>query len=348
MRLLDALTLSYHSEPRRIGVYEGDLADLTPEEAVDLLVVSAFPNDYTPTPGSLIGALERKGVSVRELAHDKAVDLRDASSCWVSHEVDSVDPGIQFRRILCFEPQGRGDPPQRVGDIFRCLVPLVDGDPPIRTVAMPLVATGDQHVPVDRMIDPLLDAAVHWIAIGLPLTELKIVARPGGKAQDLAREFARQKPKWAEFSLESSAPAYDVFLSYSREDAPHAALMVEELSRLRPQIRVFFDDTAIDNGAAWQQKVYEAIDASGRVLSLLSPDYVKSKICIEELNIALHRRRDTGDEIVSAVYVRTADLPTYMRALINYEDCREGDAGKLRAFCQKLVGVTPEDAATPG
>ena len=92
----------------------------------------------------------------------------------------------------------------------------------------------------------------------------------------------------------------------------------------------------------------EAIDASGRVLSLLSPDYVKSKICIEELNIALHRRRDTGDEIVSAVYVHSADLPTYMRALINYEDCREGDAGKLRAFCQKLVGVTPEDATTSG
>ena len=114
-------------------------------------------------------------------------------------------------------------------------------------------------------------------------------------------------------------------------------MMVEELQQLRPDLRVFFDRMTLDVGSAWQQEVYEAIDASRRFFSLLSSSYVKSRICVEEFNIALHRRRDTGEEIVFPVYVYSADLPTYMRALVNYEDCREGDAGRMRAACQKLM-----------
>jgi hypothetical protein len=337
MRLLDALTVDYQSDERRIGIYEGDLTDLTPDEAVDVLVVSAFPNDYAPTPGSLIGALDRKGVSVHELARDKAVDLRGSLSCWMSREIDSVHPGIEFKRILCFEPLARGRPPEVVGDIFRSLGALVGDDPPIHTVAMPLVATGDQHIPVGQMIDPLLDAAVHWIAIGLPLTELKIVAHSRRMAEDLAREFSRLKKKWSQFSLAPTEPTYDLFVSYSHEDTRDAALMVEELQQLRPGLRVFFDRMTLDIGAAWQQEVYEAIDDSRRFLPLFSPSYLQSKICLEEFNIALHRRRDTGEEIVFPVYVYSADLPTYMRALVNYEDCREGDVERMRAACQKLL-----------
>ena len=216
----------------------------------------------------------------------------------VAQEIESVDPGIQFKRILCFEPLVRGRPPEVVGDIFRSLIPFLGDDPPIHSVAMPLVATGDQNVPVARMIDPLLDAAVHWMAIGLPLTELKIVAHSSAPARDLAREFVRVKEKYAEFTLVPSEPAYDLFVSYSHEDTRDASMMVEELQQLRPDLRVFFDRMTLDVGSAWQQEVYEAIDASRRFLSLLSSSYVKSKICVEEFNIALHRRRDTGEEIV--------------------------------------------------
>lgn len=51
---------------RTIELYLGNLAD--GEISVDLLVVSAFADDYTPTHGSVVGALPLNGRH-RELRH---------------------------------------------------------------------------------------------------------------------------------------------------------------------------------------------------------------------------------------------------------------------------------------
>jgi hypothetical protein len=258
----------------------------------------------------------------------------------MSEPVTSDDPGIQFDRILCFEPLVRGSPSEVVGDIFRSLAPFMGGDPPIGTVAMPLVSTGDYRLSTARMLEPLLDAALHWMAIGFPLRRLKIVAHSESMAGELADAFIPLREKYREFGLPPSAADYEVFVSYAHADAkPAAALVVEELGRLRPGVRIFCDEMTLDPGAAWQQKIYEAIDASRHFLAVFSPAYVHSKVCVEEFNIALHRRRDTGQELLFPVYAYTAPLPSYMRALVNYEDCREGDAGKLRAACRRLVAL---------
>jgi hypothetical protein len=62
--LLATHVVRHTAGDKYIKLYQGDLAAIPKNEAVDLLIVSAFPDDYVPTPTSLIGALYRRGISV--------------------------------------------------------------------------------------------------------------------------------------------------------------------------------------------------------------------------------------------------------------------------------------------
>jgi hypothetical protein len=67
MKLLADWTIWHGEGERKIELLHGDLTRLPSEHAVDVLVVSAFP-DYRATRGSLIGALERGGLSVLKMS----------------------------------------------------------------------------------------------------------------------------------------------------------------------------------------------------------------------------------------------------------------------------------------
>ena len=142
LKLLDEVVFTQIPEKRRIQLCLGDLSKLEASDEVDLLVVSAFPGAYDPIPGSLIGALHGAGLSISELANDMAVDLRSSFSCWVSKPLQCQPDGPHIKRVLCYEPLTKGEPHELVGDIFRSLAPFVGDIPPVRTVALPLVAAG--------------------------------------------------------------------------------------------------------------------------------------------------------------------------------------------------------------
>lgn len=87
------------------ALYQGDLTKLYIPEAVDYLIISSLPNDYTPTPGSVIGDLNNLGISVAALAENKAADYRPDYNCWVSQDISNQT----IRRIICFEPTQSGN-----------------------------------------------------------------------------------------------------------------------------------------------------------------------------------------------------------------------------------------------
>lgn len=334
MEVLDSITVDTLGRKSRIELCEGDLTSLSEEEKVDLLVVSAFPGDYYPTPPSLIGALHRKGVSVEKLAQHKAVDLRNAFSCWLSQDLGSNPLGIPYKRILCFEPGDRGRPPKLVGDIFRALAPFLSGPPKLERVAMPLVAAGDQRYTVDEILNPLLEAAVHWMQAGMPLSVLKIVAYGEQQAQTAHEVFKRVKNKFSSRAAGASAYAYDVFISYAHEDRRPADILASYLGKL--SLRVFIDRQALQEGSAWQPHIFSAIDNCRKLLALYSPYYVRSKVCQEEFNIAWARGRKISSDVIFPVYWKSADLPTYMSMLV-YSDCREEIDDSLEAVSSRLV-----------
>jgi hypothetical protein len=116
------------------------------------------------------------------------------NSFWISQPITGPAAAMNIGKIACFESSHLGTPPALVGDLFRGLFPFLDYRNS-QIVAMPLLAAGDQGWPADAMLRAVLDAAVHWLARGLPITELKIVERRPERAAALLSEMTDFKSK---------------------------------------------------------------------------------------------------------------------------------------------------------
>ena len=195
--------------PATIELLQGDLSAIPPEHAVDALVVSAFPDSYTPNPGTLFEDLLARGLDMQEVAKHKQEDQRRRLGCWISEQLPpTLSRAFNFSRIVCFEPSypafvlnsgfDARSISEMVGFVFRCLnnfaIPdAVEGEEARRfelaRVAMPLLATGNQRVPVEEMLPRLIDAAVFWLEQGLPIEQLKIVAFSAAETAIATRIF---------------------------------------------------------------------------------------------------------------------------------------------------------------
>src|SRR5258708_4241477 len=176
MRLLSEIAIKGPLHKSSIQLLEGDLTAIPKDHYSDILVVSAFPDDYTPLPGSLMCALYEKGIDVGELAKDKAVNLVQELGCWLSKPLSGAQQDqFNFKQILCFEPSRQAGAPETVvGNIFRCINNFVFGDEN-NVIAMPVLASGKQRVPIEKMLPAMLEACIFWLGSGVPLDCIKLM-----------------------------------------------------------------------------------------------------------------------------------------------------------------------------
>ena len=347
MNLLAEWKVEHQGRERKIELYWGDLSWLPPQHTVDILVVSAFPNDYLPTPTSLIGALYRNGISVARLALAKQIDMREEFSCWISEPVIGTS---SFRRILCIESSWRGTPPEITDDIFRALAPGSVAEYPNGSVAMPLIGAGDQGYPADQIMKSVLRAAVSWFRRGLNLRVLKIVAYSDkdaalaksafleAKQADLAGGAERSLgagPEAAE-AADSQGRSYEVFISYAHEDSEAARCVLQSIRKISPRARIFYDRQSLEPGGSWLMQIAESLDASRFVAPLYTPRYWASRYCTDEFTAAYVRQNDAGQKILYPIYYEGAKIP-YLFRNIQYVDCREADAARLAEACRLLA-----------
>lgn len=154
--LQDALYNSAIFLNKAQALYQGDLTHMKAGETVDYLIISALPNDYSPTPGSLIGALNAIGVSVASLAQHKAADYRATSYCWVSQPIS----GQAFQRIICFEPTLHGnDAATQIPGIFVSLEKFAGSTAQNIVVASSMVSTGSREANPSTVLTALFNGA---------------------------------------------------------------------------------------------------------------------------------------------------------------------------------------------
>lgn len=323
-----SLAISDGNVERKISVYCGDLTRIPADHALDILVISAFPNGYMPTPTSLIGGLDRVGVSVGELAAAAEFDLRNVCQFWLSQPLAGNAGDLNVGRIACFESDFRGAPPKLVGSFFRGLFPFlrIDGD---ATVGMPILATGDQGYDIETMFDAIVDAAAHWMSRGLGIAELKIVVRDPQQANVLGERLSRwARSDWSPVS--PSVAEHRVFLSFSSSDRRAASLARETLLRRDDVASVFDYRLEIDGGHSWQSSIDEAITSCSSIVALTSPEYFGSPECQEELAQARLRHKREGGGVLFPVYWRSGPPDSLLwLQLIQASDCREADEQRL-------------------
>ena len=190
------------------------------------------------------------------------------------------------------------------------------------------------------MITPLLEAALHWLEIGLPLDFVKLVAYTDAQAQEASRVFSGKKAAYLQSVpiSKTQSPDYDIFISYSRANAHESEALEKALRESRPGVRIFVDRKAINIWSAWQPEIFENLDKCRKVVAMLSPAYLNSKVCKEEFNIAWIRGRETDSDVIFPIYLYTTELPTYMKYR-NYFDCREGSEAKIAEASKELLAA---------
>ena len=338
MELLESWTILHGGAPRTIELLTGDLSALPEEHAVDLMIVSAFPDDYLATSTSLIGALQRAGLSVAGLAQDKLSDWRSEFPAGCRSQC----PNAFISGPFCVSSQAGAGPRRRSPMISFALSRHVSSaDPgsfrwPCQSLGLATKVT--RRTPCSILF---LKAAVSWIGRGLPLRCLKIVVRSSAVAE-LAREVfldqRRQQSVKAGLKREVSPSSRqcDVFLSYCHLDHGPANVFYRSLKAQMPLVNIFFDQVSIKNGASWLMQVAEFLDAARRVVAFYTPAYWSSPNCKDEFAAALARQNDTTTTVLYPIYLSSASI-LYLFRNLQFADCRENDEQKMTAACGALA-----------
>jgi hypothetical protein len=261
---------------------------------------------------------------VKSLAGDKAVDLRDYFSCWLSQDLANSHPNCRFRRILCFEPESIEQGPHEVIDhLFQALAPFLGGKLQLSTVAMPLLATRALGSTVRDIITSVVGEAVIWMSLGFPLNVLKIVE------YEHSPYVGEALPVFAEVKAKHSR--WDVFLSYSHEDRPAADIVYNDLSGRG--LQVFRDVKSLLTGTAWWNEIGNAIRSSSYFLPLYSAAYLRSDMCLYEHGVAVASKKPL---MFPVCLCGVHELPPTMTHT-HMELCPQGEGDSLRRACAKLA-----------
>lgn len=345
MELLDSITIiTQGGEIKNIELYHGDLVSPYNTVKFDLLVTSAFYNDYAPLPGTLIGALDNIGIALRSLVKTKKHDLREYFSCWMTEVPNNLEKAkkVSFSKILCYESAQKGPAWKFIGGVFQAIMPFIFEPPGIKTIAMPVLSSGNQGYDNIKMLDAIMQSACTWLKNGMPVEKILIVEVNPKKANELKNYFRLFKEKHNYNSkTEINTSQYDLFMSYSRSNQTEIDFFINAIKEVKPKARLFIDRFEIDPGSSWQQKIFEALDNCIKVITFLSPQYLSSEICKEEYNIARLRSLKAKRSIIQPILLYSTTLPTYMET-IHYHDCREADKQKLLTACDQIIATLGE------
>jgi hypothetical protein len=319
-----------------VGLYAGDISSGTRDWKADLLIVSAFKHDYSPTKTSVIGSLHRAGVNFGEL---QVSSVRINQDCWLSPRLPAeVADRIGAERILCYEG-GHNNPVESLQMMFSALLQAgVDGRLKLRALKMPILCAGDQLGDPLHMLREILLATAVSFESGIAVEEVRIVVLPD-RACRYAKTFDAVRSEYDPFSSERDPQIeHDLFISYCHHDKKIVESVHQHLeSEFGKDIRLFRDEAGgLNPGDVIPYKLAHGIRASRCMAAFYSGSYVNSGACNMEFGLAYARRARVPDkfQLRPILIGKPEDIVGPFTNVV-WEDA----SGNAARACEKAAGI---------
>lgn len=173
---------------RRFELHHADITNLGFK--TDVLVVSAFRDDYEPVPNTVMGALYRKGVNVEQLAENPLLDFRSTLGVWVAEM--PMDSDIS-NYLVCVEMTGYDFSYEEIlENLFSILSILEVRKIKIKTISMPVIGAGNQGIDPNLIIPPILEASMEFLMHAKYAEKIMYVVNKKSKVEVMAKQMNNQ------------------------------------------------------------------------------------------------------------------------------------------------------------
>ena len=306
--------LSDDGEEKTLELINGDLCEL--QKSCDIVVCSAFKNDYYPMPGTLIGSLARKGIWVDLLAKEPELDFKKMG-CWLSKDTNS-----DYRRIACVElldTYAAADPNsyevllKRTFSTLRYLLEQAQiMGLPVETVALPILGCGNQGLELGYVLSTLVCQCRQILKTNLGVKRLVFYEIDSAKYNTAAKVLNRT------LTENTTKLTPKVFISYSSKQSELACVIRDLLEK--HSIPCWMAPDSIPSGSDYQEIIPIALNQIDMVLLILTPDAEQSRWVRKEIGTAIG-----ANKVLLPYQVNAYAISQRFRFLLDGEQILEND-----------------------
>ena len=182
--LLNLVQIETNTGVKEFELYQGDIVKLPFQ--TDLLCVSAFKNDYSPTESSIIGQFYKNGFKIEDYLKKPYLDFRNSLGVWISEKIDST----QFKRIVCLEILGnKWSYLDAIRNLFAAISTLEIQGEKNTSLVLPTLGGGDQELEANLIIETIINCSLDYLSHSRYLKKIYFIVYSDEKANLFNREM---------------------------------------------------------------------------------------------------------------------------------------------------------------
>ena len=292
---------------KEISVEYGDITTL--DYNVDVLTISAFKNEYSPTIGTIYHSLKQVGIDVISLAEDKFYDLKDNCNVWLSKALNKKKIPVTRIGVIEMEYDINFDLVEdkmlkSIKAYFKLLDIASTMDMEVETIALPMLGTGSQDISSSLIVIPVLTECINFLKRNEHVKRICLFDINKLKA-DLFVNMLKKLYLNNNFDINVVSKVPNAFISYSSLDTDVADKISSYFKGAN--IDVWYANKSLKPGDIFAEEIYKAINNSTHFVVIISEHSIYSSHVLNE--IALASDNELHDLKIIVLFIQDVELP---------------------------------------